>query len=181
MDVREAIFTRRSVRSFRGVPIARSTIEQLIEAATCAPSAHDRQPWEFVVVTDRLVRKRIAATGRWAWFLPHAAVGIVVCIHVPAEGPGSREWMWAVQDAACACENILLVAHAVGLGACWIGDFSSDVVRKELGIPEGIEPVAVLAVGVPELRALPRRCRRPVSEVLHWEKYGRDSLPSEAR
>lgn len=174
MDVLEAIQTRRSVRRYLDKPVPAATLRRLIDAARWAPSANNGQPWQFIITTDIEKRRRYARSVRWASFLPEAAAAIIVCARFtrrshPASVSPAIEY-YCLQDTAAAIQNILLAAHALGLGTCWIGDLDEALLQEMFAIPEEWVPVAVLAVGYPAETPEPRP-RKGLDEVLHWERY----------
>lgn len=176
MDTIEAIKGRRSVRRYQNKPIPEGVLRQLIDAARWAPSASNRQPWEFVITTDPIKKQRIADGVRYASFLPQAAAAIIVCGNFaltkrrrqPPFSPALD--YFCLQDTAAAIQNILLAAHALGLGTCWIGDIREEVLQEMFSIPAEWIPVAVLAVGYPAETPTPRP-RRPVDEIMHVERF----------
>lgn len=149
MDAIEAIMSRRSVRRYTGAPVAPEQIETLLRAAQAAPSANNQQPWRFIVLTERQTLAAAAATSPYARMLSDAAAGIVVC----GVTHGLRSPVMWQQDCAAAVENILLAARAIGLGGVWLGYYPKmervTPLKELLGIPEGVEPLAVVALGHP--------------------------------
>ena len=152
----EAIRTRRSIRKFEDRAVPRDLLERLLRAAMAAPSAKDEQPWRFVVVTDGEALRKVAGFHPGAEAAKQAAAGILVC-HDPALELMEGYW---VQDHAAATQNILLAAHALGLGACWVGGHPivafEKGFRELLGLPDSLVPVAFVALGYPA-EALPAR------------------------
>lgn len=149
MDALEAIFTRRSVRHFTSQPVESAQVETLLRAAMSAPSSGNAQPWEFAVIDERAVLDEIAGFHASGAVVQEAQVGILVC-GVPAREKNPGRWM---MDCANATQNILLAAHAIGLGAVWLGIYP-DPRRMEgmirvMRLPEGVIPVALAAVGHP--------------------------------
>ncbi len=173
MDAMKAILERRSIRDYLPTPLERSEVEELVEAASFAPSAHNGQPWEFVFIDDREVLNALNEGRKYASMLLQAPGAFVVCAKFP-EKPrlpkGQGVEYFCIQDSAAAIQNLLLAAHAKGLGTCWIGDFDEDVLRELLNIPQEYAPVAVIAVGYPKYTPNARP-RRPVNEILHWGKF----------
>jgi len=169
----EPILERRSIRAYAEGELSREDIERLIEAATLAPSAGNLQPWEFIAVTDPETKMRLAEAALGQYFIAQAAVVIVVCA-VPSRSAtryGRRgSELYCLQDTAAAVENILLTATANGLGTCWVGAFNEERVAKVVGVPRGVRPIALIPVGPPAERP-PRRPRRSLREVLHWEGW----------
>ena len=146
------IMTRVSVREFTGEKISEAQIDTLLRAAMAAPSAINKQPWAFIVVTDDA---KIAALGE---ALPYSrcsnkpAVAIIPCGDLTKAIPGEMANFW-INDVSAATENLLLAAHAMGLGAVWTGlhpDMTrAKMVQEMLGLPEYIIPLCVVPVGVP--------------------------------
>lgn len=164
MDAIEAIKTRRSIRSFKSEPVPRGIIEDIIDCARLAPTAINLQPWEFVVVTDAEMRKRIADETDYGKFIAQAPVCIAVFC---------KDVKYYLEDGCAATQNILLAAHAHGLGACWVaGDKKPYAARigELLGIPSGYKLVSLIAIGYPAER-VERISKRSLSEVIHWEKF----------
>jgi nitroreductase len=128
-----------------------------------APTANNVQPWEFVVVTDPELLRRIAVITEYGKFIADAPVCVVVL---------SKETKYYLEDGSAATENILLAARAHGLGACWVaGDkkpYASEICRL-VGAPRGCKLVSLIPIGYPA--ESPEKSKRPLSDVLHWEKY----------
>jgi nitroreductase len=161
METLQAIKTRRSIRKFLDKPVPVEVIRDLLEAAMFAPSAGNEQPWQFIVLDERSLLDAVPRICPTASMCRHSPVAILVCSDSSLEKyPG----FW-VQDCSAAVENMLLAAHALGLGAVWagiyplkerIGDF-----KALLSLPEEITPFALVALGYPdELPAAPQRYRR---------------------
>ncbi len=170
----EAIRRRRSVRAYATTPVPKKKLEVALEAARLAPSAENRQPWYFVVVTDPEKRKQIARSGMFARFLKEAPAVIVGC------GDMKASPKWHVIDVAIAMQNMVLAATAEGLGTCWVGSFNEGLVRRLLKLPERFKVVALLAVGYPREKSdltakfvhLVHR-RKKLEEIVGFEEYGR--------
>jgi nitroreductase len=173
MDVFEAIKGRRSIRAYKAVDVPEETVEKLIDAARWAPSAGNIQPWEFIVVRNPEIKRRLAEAALGQSFIEEAPVVIVVCADEErsARGYGVRgRTLYCIQDTAAAIQNIHLAAYALGMGTCWVGAFREDEARRILGIPEGIRPVAIIPVGFPAESPAPRS-RRPLKQIIHYEKF----------
>ena len=150
MDANQAIRSRRSIRSFTEETISPETIESLLRAAMAAPSAGNAQPWRFVVTEDRSLLEKVSTTHPYAAMAKEAPLAIIVCADPSAERyPG----FW-VQDCSAAVENLLLAAHASGLGAVWCGVHPNEAVvvgiRDLFAIPQDIVPLALLVIGHPK-------------------------------
>jgi len=154
----ENLFARRSIRRFTDQPVDADQIDLLLKAAMAAPSANNSKPWHFVVVTDSAVRRTLAQAHPYARMVAQSPACIVPCGE-PGISRGSQSDYW-IQDLAAATENILLAATGLGLGAVWCGVHPVDErvadVRRILGIPQGVVPFALIAVGHPAERKEPR-------------------------
>lgn len=149
MDPLETIMSRRSIRRYRHEPVPEAKIDKLLLAAMNAPSAGNQQPWHFVVITDRIILDAIPRHHPYAHMLHDAPAAILVC---GDENLEVHKGYW-VQDCSAAVENLLLAAHALGLGAVWLGVYPEkdrvEALRELLVIPMEIIPFALVAVGYP--------------------------------
>lgn len=149
MDTLEAILTRRSIRRYSDRPVPGETVAELLRAAMAAPSAGNEQPWQFVVVEDQATLHAIPKYHPYSAMLKEAPVAVVVCGDVRLE----RYKGYWVQDCSAAMENLLLAAHALGLGAVWLGVHPvEDRVKKTqelLGLPPEVIPLGIAALGYP--------------------------------
>lgn len=169
MEAIEAIHTRRSIRRYSNTPVPDELVEKLLEAAMYAPSAGNEQPWHFVVIRDRAVLDEIPSIHPYAAMTQMAGVAIVVCGDVTLE---KHKGFW-VQDCSAATQNILLAAHALGLGAVWVGIYPNaervDGFRRLLGLPDQIIPLALIPLGYPgEKKPQPRRFDRSRIHLERW-------------
>ena len=146
------IMTRVSVREFTGEKISAEQIDTLLHAAMAAPSAINKQPWAFIVVTDEAVIAQLGEALPYSRCSNHPAVAIIPCGDLSKAIPGEMGAFW-VNDVSAATENLLLAAHAMGLGAVWTGlhpDMNrAKMVQDMLGLPEHIIPLCVVPVGIP--------------------------------
>jgi nitroreductase len=169
MDAMENIMTRRSIRKYSGKRISGEQVEILLKAAMYAPSAVNKQPWHFIVFRDPEIRQRIVALHPNASMLAGADAGILVCYdeslqHDAGYGP---------VDCSAATQNILLAAHAEGLGAVWVGIYPRqnriESIHKMFSLPANIRPFSIVSLGYPdEERSFPDRFRK---ERIHYEKW----------
>lgn len=147
----DLIRSRKSVRDFTGEKVSDETLECLVAAGMSAPSAVNVQPWSFVIVTDKARLADMAAKLPYAKMLDKAGSAIIVC-GIPGKDAQFAKKFW-VQDCSAATENILLAAHALGLGAVWTAVYPEEdriaTVRAACGLPEGVIPLNVIPVGVP--------------------------------
>ena len=145
------IFGRRSIRIYTPGEISQEAVTTLLEAAMAAPSAMTKDPWRFVVVREPQTLARLAEGLPGGKMLATAALAIAVAGDLDAAFEGQLSYL--LQDCSAAIENLLLCAHSLGLGACWVGVHpakdSVRLVRELLGLPRPVLPVAVIALGHP--------------------------------
>ena len=169
----ENIATRTSVRSYLPKPVEAAQIEQLLRAGMAAPSAVNRQPWHFVVVTDRDQLKELAKANPHAGMAARAPLAIVVCGDMKKALDGEARMFW-VQDCSAATENILLAANAMGLGAVWTGTFPDQNRCKDvssiLKLPEHLIPLCTIVIGYPAGENKPKDKWNP--ENISYNVYG---------
>ena len=165
------IFGRRSIRVYSPGDVSEAALTKLLEAAMAAPSAMTRDPWRFVVVRDKRMLARLAALHPGAALLAAAAAAIVVCGDL--EAAFEQQISYLLQDCSAAIENLLLAAHAQGLGACWVGIHPGEGlikrVREYLSLPGSIVPVAVVSLGHPGEQLPPRTRYTP--DYVRREKW----------
>lgn len=196
-DVFDILLTRRSLRRYLPDPVPRPMVERVLQAAIWAPSAHNRQPWRFAVIESDIQKVTLAQAmgarlrrdlqaddvpetvieadvNRSYERITSAPVLIVVCLSMvdmdvyPDDKRNTNEYIMAVQSVAMAGENLLLAAHASGLGACWMCAplFCPDVVRDTLGLPEDWQPQGLVTLGYPAQER--EKTRRPLDDVVVW-------------
>ena len=150
MDVMEAIRTRRSIRSYDSRPIPDDVMERMLDALRLAPSACNRQPWQFVIVTDEGVRQQLGEAAGGQMFIAEAPV-IVVGVGYPEKAfkfMGDTGNSVDV-DLAIALDHLTLAAAADGLGTCWIGAFIETKAKEILNVPADAKIVAMTPLGYP--------------------------------
>jgi len=168
MDVSRAISQRYSCRHYEDKPIEEKKLEAVLEAARQAPSAKNLQDWRFVVVTDREMRKKLAAAANGQTFLEDAGAIIVACTvsnHVMRCGQAIGPI-----DVSIALEHMCLQATELGLATCWIGSFYPDKVKPLVGIPADVNIIELLAVGYPSDEPKAHR-REPIESIVSIGKW----------
>ena len=164
MNTFDAIAKRASVRKYQNKAISKKDLERLIDAGHRAPTARKVEPWEFIVVTDKIMLQKLSELAVNGSFIKEAAAGILIFCH---------ETKYYLEDGCAATENILLAAADMGLGACWIaGDKKPYGLQmgQMLGVPEECNLVSIIALGWPD--AEPAQVRhRGLAQVLHWERF----------
>ena len=169
MNTLDAIHTRRSIRRYLDKPVNEELVQKLLAAAMQAPSARNQQPWQFVVIDDRAVLAKIPDFMPNAPMAAAAPLAILVCGDLDLE---KSEGYWVV-DCAAATENLLLAAHALGLGACWCGVYPRqmrmDGLRKLLGLPQNVIAHSLVVIGHPAEQA--RAENRYRAERVHRNRW----------
>jgi nitroreductase len=153
VDGREAVkyvLGRHSAREYTGEPVEPADLDVLMEALRWAPSAGNMQPWFFYVVTNPEARAALAKAAYGQAFVARAPLVFVVCADPERSAARYRERgrdLYCYQDTAAAVENLLVVAHMLGYGACWVGAFDEKKARRALDVPDHLRPVAIVPVG----------------------------------
>lgn len=164
MDIREVFEIRRSVRKFKNAPVPDRFIEDILYAASLAPSARNVQPWEFIVTRDPVLIQDLAAiVSPNGAFLAHASV----CLSIFC-----RDTKYYLEDGCAATTQALLCASMLGLGACWIAGDKKDYcpkVKVLLGVPEALKLVSLIALGFPD--ESPRSPKKEWKLACHKERY----------
>ena len=153
------ILERTSVRSYLDKSIEEDKIEKLLRAGMAAPTAVNKQPWHFVVVTDKSLLQKLAKANPYAEMVARAPLAIVVCGDMTKALDGDARDFW-IQDCSAASENILLAATGMGLGAVWTGAYPSEercaAVSEVLGLPETLIPLNTIVIGYPDGEVTPK-------------------------
>ncbi|MCW4041382.1 MAG: nitroreductase family protein [Candidatus Bathyarchaeota archaeon] len=185
MDFFKTIQTRRSIRKYTSDPIPDAHLAQMLEAARLAPSAGNYQPWKFVAVRNPETIQQLVPAARNQTFLSNAAAIIIafadanVYLPPPPREPGLLMIPPCFEsDVMIAIEHLVLAATALGYGSCWIGAFNESDVKPVVSIPDRMKIVALIALGVAAENPKPLS-RKPLSEIVYYEKYEDDvNVPS---
>ena len=167
----EVIFGRRSIRAYTSAEVSDETVQRLLQAAMAAPSAVAKDPWRFVVIRKKPTLARIAAELPNGHMLSSAVAGIAVCGDLDAAH--DHQLSYLLQDCAAAIENMLLGAHILGLGACWLGVHPREqrikALKEILALPASVIPVACVSIGYPAESLGPRARFNP--QYVHFERW----------
>ena len=161
MDALEAIRDRRSIRRYTGEPVPKSDLEKIVDAGRLAASGYNRQPWDFVVVTERDMIDRLKVASQWM-----EKAGAIVAVVLDTS---SRFWL---EDGSAAIENILIACTALGYGACWLEGYTlprEAELKELLGIPADKRLLTLIPIGVPA--ESPSPAKKALEAVLHWERF----------
>lgn len=150
METMKAIYTRRSIRKYTEAPISDNNVQTLLKAAMVAPSAFDERPWHFITIDDVTILKDLAGKMEGCEMLEEATLGMLICGDKNLEQfPG----FWQQDCSACA-QNVLLAAHELGLGACWIAIHPvpdrEKVMVEAMQTPSHVVPFALISLGHPK-------------------------------
>ena len=169
MDVKEAIRTRRSIRSFNNRSVEEEKLDRILEAARLAPSASNRQERRFVVVRDAETRNKLAKAASNQRFVGTAPVVIAACATESSHIMACGQHAYTV-DVTIAVDHMTLQAVEEGLGTCWIGAFDEGEVKRILGIPDTVRVVSLLPLGYPEHipSSTPRKSRDDLVAYETW-------------
>ena len=164
------IRSRGSIRSYKDKTIPKQELLNIIESARLAQSAANRQPWEFILLTDPLTKNKLVGATRNQAFVSEAAA-VIVCLANPERSTRVGPFEGFLIDLAIAIENMALTAWDEGIGSCWIGAFNEESVKELLDIPGHLRVVSLLTLGYPDEQ--PKgKYRKSLNEILHFEKYG---------
>jgi nitroreductase len=171
MEGLDVILTRRSIRKYEDKAVGEEKIISILKAGMFAPSAHNSQPWEFIVIKDKEMLIAMSRIGKYWTMLSEAALAIVTVANL--KGYMASHTNFFIQDCSAATENMLLAAHALGLGGVWLGLYLKEKetveVRKLLNIPGEIIPFSVISLGYPAETKGPHQTFR--QEKVYYEKY----------
>lgn len=170
MEFKDLIENRYSARAYRSDPVADEALERVLAAACSAPSAANRQPFQFIVIQTSGREQEVRRLYQRDWFV-QAPVVIVAC-GLPHQGwvRGFDQANYTMVDVAIAMDHLILAAADLGLGTCWIADFDPLVVREILGLPEGVEPMVMTPLGHPADQPKPKE-RKPLAELVRYEHW----------
>lgn len=153
------ILNRTSVRSYEDRAVESEKVEKLLRAGMAAPTAANKQPWHFIVVTDKNQLKKLSEANPDAEMAAKAPLAIVVCGDIDKALEGDAREFW-IQDCSAATENILLAATGMGLGAVWTGTYPSKercaTVAEALKLPESLIPLNTIVIGYPDTEPTPK-------------------------
>jgi len=164
MSLIDAVLSRRSVRRYEPKEIPKDVLDKILEAGRQAPSAANKQPWHFIVLTDSEIKKELSK-GLFNRFIKDAPVTIVGCAHKDLIAG-----KWSIVSTTIALQNMVVAAWAIGVGSCWIGDFNEEKAKRLLSIPENWNIIALVSFGYPAEKPQPRK-KKPVKEIVGFNKF----------
>jgi len=169
MEFLELAKSRYSVRSYQATPVEEEKVNVVLEAARMAPSAHNWQPFRLILITTEGREAELQRIYGRRWFT-QAPLIICACA-VPDEGWSRGDGKPYVDvDATIAMDHLILAAHSLGLGTCWVADFDAAAARDVLGLPDGVEPIAFTPLGYPADQLRPKK-RKDMSDLVRYERW----------
>lgn len=155
MEVLKTIHTRQSVRNYKSAPVSQELLDQILEAAICAPSGKNKKPWKFKVITDASIMESIALKTTYCRWLKTAPC----CISVFLDKEKSYDYLKDVQSCGAVMQNILLATHGLGLGGCWIGEvlrFQDEIMHMLQISQEIYELMGMIVIGYTDTEPAPK-------------------------
>ncbi len=171
MEAIKAIYTRRSIRKFKKKQINHDELHSILKAGMYAPSARNQQPWHFIVIKNLSIKEKIMNAHPYASMLAEAPLAILVCGDTELE---KSKGYWPI-DCSAATQNMLLAAHALGIGSVWLGvhprQERKNAIREICNLPSHIEPFALISLGYPrEMKETPDRWRQERVHLNMWDR-----------
>jgi len=172
MDTLECIATRRSIRKFLDIPVEFEKVGNVLDAGRFAPSAGNLQDWKFILVTNDKMRQEVAKACVEQYWLGTAPVIILVCTDPDKTKRfyGRSGEKYSIQNGAAVVQNMLLAAHAEGLGSCWVGAFEDEAIKRLFNIPDSIIVQAIVPLGYADER-VPAPLRFTLENVTYIESW----------
>lgn len=173
MDALECIATRRSIRKFLDIPVEFEKVGNVLDAGRFAPSAGNLQDWKFILVTDEKMRQEVAKACVEQYWIATAPIHIIVCTEPDRTKRfyGRSGEKYSIQNGAAVVQNMLLAAHAEGLGSCWIGAFEDEAIKRLFNIPDDVIVQAIVPLGYPDEK-VPMPLRYTMENVTYIEAWG---------
>lgn len=173
MDAIKCMETRRSIRKYLNIPVEWDKVSTILNCGRLAPSAGNLQNWKFIVVNNKDIIGALSHACVQQLWITTAPI-VIVIVAEPEKGRryyGARgERLYTVQNCAAAAQNMLNAAHELGLGACWVGAFDEEMVRKALGMPEEIRPQIILTLGYADEK-VPKPRKFPLETITYWNRW----------
>jgi len=167
METFDTIMQRRSIRKYKKDSIPEDDLKKILECGRQAPSAGNRQPWQFIIVRDPELKQKVASACSGQMWMADADV-ILAGVGIPNQSRGSSGRLWYPVDVAIAMQNMILAATDLGYGTCWIGAFDEEKVKELLDVSEKDAVVALTPIGVPDQKPGPKH-RKPAEEIFIWQ------------
>lgn len=172
MHFNQLLRERYSIRDYKPLKVSKALVVEVLEAGRMAPSAANKQPWSFILVSSDENLKKVKSAYDRTWFKDVPQI-IVIC------GNHDESWKRGIDqkdhcdiDAAIAIDHMTLRATELGLGTCWVCHFDPQIIREALSLPDNVEPIALLPIGYPVEGKGPAKTRKAFSDVVFEESFG---------
>lgn len=165
MDCIDTLLTRRTTRKYTKTTIPQEKIDKILEAGRQSPSAVNRQPWHFILVTDQKTKDKLG-NGVFNRHIRKSAFTIIGT-YTTDDRVSKR---WGLVDTTIALQTMAIAAHLQGIASCWIGDYNEDNLRETLNIPETASIAAIISFGDPAHKPGPRK-KKPLNQILHTNTW----------
>jgi nitroreductase len=165
MSALDVIMSRKSVRRYKAKEIPKDIVERILQAGRQAPSAENKQPWHFIIVTNQEIKEKLSK-GIWNTFVKDTAFTIVGCNYVGT----AYARKWSKIDTTIALENMVIAAWSLGIGTCWVGDFKETEVRRLLKIPAKWKVISLITFGYPDEAPITTP-RKPIDEIVSYDQF----------
>jgi len=165
MSALDAIMTRKSVRKYESKKVPEDILEQILRAGRQAPSANNKQPWHFIIVTDQDIKEQLSK-GVWNTFVKDSAFTVVGCNYV-GSAYGRK---WSKVDTTIAMQSMVIAAWSLGIGSCWVGDFKETEVRRLLKVPKDWKVISLITFGYPAETPI-TTTRKQLEEIVSYDKF----------
>jgi nitroreductase len=171
LSVSETVRNRGTIRRYLDQPISQENLIKIMESARLSQSAANRQPWQFIIVTDASMKKNLSKASRNQESISTAAA-VIVCLANPSEAAKVGPFEGFLVDGSIAIENMALTSWELGIGSCWIGAYDEKTIKELMEIPEPIRVISLLTLGYPHEKPKVKN-RKILTDILHYERYGR--------
>jgi nitroreductase len=175
LTVFDVIQQRGSIRKYKDTPLPDSDLQTILKAAQLAQSAANRQPWEFIVVTDKAQLEKLVDAAHRPGRSPQSSVStaptVIICLADPESSRPVGPFDGFLVDLAIAIENMALTAWDLGIGSCWIGAFQEDKVKALMNVPDNLRVVSLLTLGYADEQPRPKN-RKRLNDIIHYQQYG---------
>jgi nitroreductase len=165
MEPIDTLLTRRTIRKYTDTPIPQHKIDKILEAGRQSPSAVNRQPWHFILITDQKIKDKLGS-GLFNRHIRQSAFTIAGTY--TTNDPVSKRW--GLIDTTIALQTMAIAAHLQGIGTCWIGDYNEPKLRDTLNIPENTQIAALITFGNPHHTPKPKK-KKPLNTILHTNTW----------
>lgn len=176
-DFFQVVRNRRSIREYKNIDIPDADIMKMIEAARLAPSTNNTQPWRYLIVKEPETIKLLSLVAGRQGFIAKAKAVVMALANRESSCCPNNPSMWYVQDTMIATEHLVLAATALGYGSCWVAMLDSrntddvGVVKAALRIPDNVDIVALVTLGIPNGEPTPRSTNA-LHQIAFSEAYG---------